>query len=92
VQARLTPNLPSQWEVHLGVDPIPLQIAVGCRKQGPPSLVVVGPTWARIDLGTRELDPAICHPKPAGRGFFGTLKEIGKLAAVGTLGYLVGHR
>ena len=62
VAADMAPWRPTRWGLRLQPDPIPLTIVVGCRDQGPPELIVTGPTWATVAPTLGTLDARVCHP------------------------------
>lgn len=85
VTADLSLTRPSRWGVRLTPDPIPLTVIVGCRKVGPPEIVVTAPNWGRVVPSLGTVDPALCHPKKGPNRLVGFLVGVG----VGLIGWEV---
>jgi len=87
-------------ELQISQDIMPITVHVSCGEEllngvRPAFLDIGVPTYASVNLDSLTQAIEVCSPAPPdlkrGRGFFGSVWNVVKIAAVGTAGFLIGR-
>jgi hypothetical protein len=71
------------WAAHLRPSPIPLEIGLGCGKNGP-EILAHGPSWVETEISPGTVDPKVCNP-PGSKFWTGVKYGIGTTAGITAL-------